>query len=102
MNPAPIDEFEEALQRIREVHNKKKADYSSKNNRYSNFELASQFSGVPTPQTFEVLIGIKQARLLELFQPGRTAYNEPIEDTLLDRAIYSILAYCYFKKGIKK
>jgi hypothetical protein len=97
-----LDEFELALQRIQDTHKKKKADYSAKNNRWSNFELASQLSGVEVYKTFEVLIGIKQARLVELMQPGRVAYNEPIEDTLLDRAVYSILAYAHFLKEIKK
>lgn len=97
-----LDVFELAIQRIRETHNKKKADYSSKHNRWSNFETAAQLSGVTVHQTFEVLIGIKQARLVELSQPGRVCYNEPIEDTLLDRAVYSVLAYAYFLEVIKK
>lgn len=97
-----LDEFEQALEKIREIHDKKRRDYSAKDNRYSNFEFAAKAAGVDTSKTFEVLIGIKQARLVELTQPGRVCYNEPIEDTLLDRAVYSVLAYAYFMKGTKK
>lgn len=93
-----VDEFELAIAKIKEIHNRKKADYSSREDRYSNFRLAGIFSDLPPWKTFEVLIGVKQARLIELLKPGRTCYNEPIEDTLLDRAIYSILAYTFFMK----
>lgn len=95
----PADEFDSVLIKMKEIHDRKKADYSSILNRFSNFEFAGQFSGVTTAQTFEVLIGIKQARLVELSKPGREIKNEPLEDTLLDRAVYCVLALAYYLKG---
>lgn len=96
MNLDPDDAFDMALVKIKELHDRKKEDYSDPNNRYSNFQLASKFSGVPTTKVFEILLGVKQARLMELLSRMVKPKNEPIEDTLLDRAVYAILAYCYY------
>lgn len=94
----PKDEFDRTLIAMKIIHDKKKADYSSKKDRFSNFLFASAFSGINIEQTFEVLIGIKQARLLELIQTGKIPVNESIQDTLLDRAVYCVLALAYWKK----
>ena len=90
------DPFTDALIRIKEIHDKKRADYSEKTNRFSNFEYAAKAANTTPHQAFEILIGVKQARLIELTQPGRIAKNESLEDTLLDRAVYSVLVYAYF------
>ncbi len=97
----PEDEFDKALIEIKEIHNKKKADYSDKNNRFSNFDMSALFAGISVPQTFEVLIGTKQARIIELTKPGKVANNESLVDSYLDRAIYCILAYVYMKDHVK-
>lgn len=90
------DEFDSVLIRIKEIHDRKKADYSRVGNRFSNFEYAASAAGITPYQSFEVLIGVKQARLIELTQPGRVAQNESLEDTLLDRAVYCVLALAYY------
>lgn len=92
----PQDEFDSTLIKIKEIHDKKKADYSKVGDRFSNFEYAAKAAKISTMQSFEVLIGVKQARLIELFQPGKLVLNESIADTLIDRAIYCILAYTYY------
>jgi hypothetical protein len=93
----PSDEFDSALIIIKAMHDKKRADYSDPDNRFSNFELSSTFANVSVPQTFEVLLGIKQARLIELLKSNKEPNNESLLDTYLDRAIYAILAYVYMK-----
>ena len=97
----PSDNFDAALIKIKQIHDKKKADYSDPKDRFSNFVLSANFANITVPQTFEVLIGTKQARLIELTRPGRVAQNESIEDTLLDRAVYCILAYVYYLQSKK-
>lgn len=92
----PKDEFDRVLITMKAIHDKKKADYSNPLDRFSNFTYAGKAAGIPAQYTFEVLIGVKQARLIELMQPGRKANNESVEDTLLDRAIYCTLAYAHW------
>lgn len=87
--------FHKALDKMREVHDKKSADYANDENRYANFEYAAKFAGVTVDQVFAVLIGVKEARLLELQSSGKVPNNESIEDTLLDAAVYSVLRYSY-------
>jgi hypothetical protein len=93
----PSDEFDSALIIIKALHDKKRADYSDPNNRFSNFEIASAFANVGVPQTFEVLLGVKQARLIELLKSNKEPNNESLLDTYLDRAVYAILAYVYMR-----
>ena len=95
----PLDKFDFLLVELRELHNRKKSDYSNPKDRFSNFRIAGEYAGIPTEKTFEVLLGVKQARLIELNQPGREIKNESIEDTLMDRAVYSILALLYWREN---
>jgi hypothetical protein len=90
-NPA----FHALLSRMGETHDKKNHDYAEDGNPYSNFEFAAQFAGVSVQQVFDVMIGIKQARLLVLTQSGKEPNNESIEDTRLDQAVYATLKASY-------
>ncbi len=90
--------FHTALEKMREVHDKKSQDYANEKDRYSNFEYAAKFAGVTVDQVFAVLIGVKEARLLELSAAGKTPVNEAIEDTRLDAAVYAVLRYSYHQK----
>lgn len=86
------DNFDNLLEELRTLHEKKRADYASNQDRFSNFRIAAEFSGMQTYQSIENLIGVKQARLLELRGTGKTPKNESVRDTLVDRAVYCILA----------
>jgi hypothetical protein len=87
--------FNEALALIQAMHDKKVHDYASNDNEFSNFETSAAFAGTSVHDSFNVLLGIKQARLLELTKSGKEPKNESILDTYLDRAVYSIIAYAY-------
>jgi hypothetical protein len=87
--------FHTALAKMAEIHDKKSADYASDGNRYQNFEYAAKFAGITVDQVFATLIGVKEARLLELQASGKVPNNESIEDTLLDAAVYAVLRYSY-------
>lgn len=94
------DYFIQALDKIKATHLKKRADYSVQHDPFSNFKEAANVANISTSQAIEVLIGVKQARLRQLSQPGRIPLNESIEDTLLDRAVYAFIAYAYYLKVI--
>lgn len=97
-----MDNFEKLLDEIRVLHNKKSKDYAKDADRFSNFREAGAFSGTKTETVFEVLLGIKQARLNELRSSGKVPNFESIRDTLLDRAVYSILALQYYDEEAGK
>ena len=82
--------FNDLMDEIKELHNKKNHDYANNDNPYSNFEyaanLVSDFKD-PVDQVFASIIGIKLARLGQLLS-GKTPNNESIQDTLRDLTCY--------------
>jgi hypothetical protein len=87
--------FTRALDEMEALHNRKNHDYASDSNPFSNFEHAADASGMTTQQVFDVLLGVKQARLVELTAKGKVPNNESLRDTLLDRAVYATIALAY-------
>lgn len=87
--------FHALLKSMADTHDKKNADYAHEGNPYSNFEEAAAYAGVSVDDVFNVLIGVKTARLIELFKSGKTPQNESVVDTLLDRAVYAALHASY-------
>ena len=90
-----VPPFQQAINTIIEIHNKKAKDYSEESDPFSNFKTAASMAGVDVAVVFDTLIGIKQARLINL-RGEKTPLNESIADTILDRAVYSVLAYAYY------
>lgn len=92
--------FNEILGYMAELHAVKSNDYAGSDDPYSNFRLsASQVQAKPM-LSVEVLIATKQARLRELMWTfGKTARNESIADTLLDRAVYAVIALLLWNEG---
>lgn len=90
--------FHAALDRIREIHDKKSSDYANDANRYANFEQAAATAGCSVDTVFGVLIGVKLARLAELTKSGKIPNNESIQDTRLDLAVYSTLWLSYHEE----
>ena len=93
---------EEILNRSKEIHLKKRADYASDPTAdpFENFdrsnEIASWFP--PVYASFAVLIGTKIARLGSLLISGKAPNNESIDDTFLDLITYCALFYAYWKE----
>ncbi len=86
--------FIAALEEMRKTHDSKNEDYAADDNPYSNFEEAAETAGITVDQQFLSLIGVKLARLRQLFG-GKTPNHESIDDTLMDLAVYSTLLYSY-------
>lgn len=93
----PSNAFEAVLIQMVEMHRKKAADYAGDAHPNSNFYNSGQQLGLTGGHACEVLIATKQARLRVLLpkfwgQEGSGPVNEGIDDTLLDRAVYSVIA----------
>jgi len=89
------------LDRIRELHDRKSADYAdtAEGNFYSNFQYAALVSegfSNPVDRVFATLIGVKLARLQELTKPGRDKpNNESVMDSRMDLATYAAIWLAY-------
>ena len=94
MNP----KFDQVLQKMKAMHDKKSQDYANDTNRYANFEHAATSAGTTVDVVFRVLIGVKLARLSELQGKGKAPLNESIMDSLIDLAVYSTLYASYYEK----
>lgn len=82
--------FDDLMDSIKELYDKKNHDYADKNNPYSNFEFAVSVINLfnnPVDQVFACMIGIKLDRLGQLLS-GKTPNNESIEDTMRDLTTY--------------
>lgn len=93
--PPPI---EAALERMRAVFASKNADYADDRDWKSNFVDVAEQLGFDHYTAAEVLIAVKQARLKSLRVNGRAPANEAVEDTILDRAVYSLIALAFLEE----
>lgn len=106
----PSNDFEAVLIKMVQTSRAKRADYAGdgdEDHPWQNFyDSAYQLSNT-AGHSVETLIATKQARLRVLLpkfwktygEDVRVAKNEPVEDTLLDRAVYSVIAVCLWNEG---
>lgn len=93
------DKFESLLLELRDLHSRKSHDYADGKDPYSNFYRSSDQVRQPPGVSVELHIATKQARLRELLFGDKPSKNEPIRDTLIDRAVYSMIAVILFDRG---
>lgn len=89
------DPIERVCIDIVQMNRRKRADYAQDGNIFSNFEQAAFAAGTTVEQGIEYMIATKQARLVALRSNGRPPQNESVYDTMLDRAVYSMIALAY-------
>jgi len=99
----PNDAFEAVLIKMVETSRAKRKDYAGEDHPWQNFYDSGYQLGLTAGHSVEQLIATKQARLRVLlpahWKDGAGAVNEGIEDTLLDRAVYSVIAICLWNEG---
>jgi len=82
-----------------EVSRRKREDYASSDDEFSNFRTTARFAGFESPW-MSALLNVQQKleRIRSLRENGRIdAPNfETVEDTLMDGAVYAMLAYAMF------
>ena len=87
--------FEVAMAKILDMHRRKKQDYTH-SGEFDNFVDSANAAGVSVAQSIEVMIATKESRRQNLENTGKAPVNESVEDTLLDRAVYSIIRYAHY------
>lgn len=90
--------FDEICTKGKEVTARKGADYANTSNRFINFEKLAHMNSLTTEQAFCFYLGIKLARLTELFGAQKTPRNESVEDTIEDMINYAVLFYAFLRK----
>lgn len=93
------DPFESKLIEMVKLNRMKRADYAGDEDPWQNFvDSAIQVNDTPG-KSVETLIATKQARLRQLLFTGRAPKNEAVRDTVLDRAVYSVIALSIYDRG---
>lgn len=87
--PEPV---QRAMAAIAATFRRKNADYAEDSDWQSNFRDVAQQMGIDPVDACDTLVAVKQARLKSLRANGRGPENEAVEDTYLDRAVYSVIA----------
>jgi hypothetical protein len=92
------DPIEGILKEILELNLRKRSDYAEDTDIFSNFRRSASQINMGPLASVEILIATKQARLRELMWGRKTPSNESVEDTMLDRAVYSIIALAIYRE----
>jgi len=88
--------FHQLLKEIGELSDRKNQDYATSSDPFSNFRECERF-GVPAWKGVLVRMSDKWSRICNLV--GKEAKNEPLEDSLMDLAVYSLICLLLYKDG---
>lgn len=103
-NKTDEEKFYFLLDKMKEIHDAKRHDYASDEDRFSNLML-SEMAGIPAWKGCLVRMSDKFSRLTEFAKKGEfEVKDENVEDTFMDMANYSIIGlilYLRMKDGLK-
>jgi hypothetical protein len=88
--------FHAILEEVREIHDRKQADYGRPADPFANVR-ASQEWGIE-PWVGAMVRATDKVRRLQTAATGSTLQNEGIEDSLLDLATYALIALVLFRE----
>ena len=89
--------FHEILKELGAMHDKKQSDYGSAADPFQNVR-ASQAFGVPSWIGCMIRANDKMVRIQKAARSGKL-YNESLEDSLRDLAVYSIIGLCLLEEA---
>ncbi len=93
------DPFEAVLIKAVVINRLKRKDYAGDGWWSQNFYDSAYQVNSTAGMSCETLIATKQSRLRVLLQPGVKPKNEAVEDTLLDRFVYSGISLGLWSEG---
>lgn len=93
-NTSTDDRFKQVLQRMQETHDRKQQDYGTKGDEYANLRSAEHF-GIPA-WVGTLIRQLDKIKRIQSFVKKGKLVNESVEDSLLDNAVYSVLAYVLY------
>lgn len=90
--------FYELIDTISDLHHRKNSNYARKGEPLSNFQECESF-GVPAFQGALVRMSDKWCRIKELSGGTPDAVGESVKDTLMDLAVYSLIAIILYEQS---
>ncbi len=94
------ERFHELLQRMGELHDKKQADYGQGDDPFFNVRASTNW-GVPAWVGAMVRLNDKVNRL-QTFAKRGTLANEGVVDSMMDIAVYAIIALVLFEQEFEQ
>lgn len=96
--------FQAEIAELIALHQRKGMDYATEEDEHLNFRIAANQMGYTAWQQCEAMVAHKQSRMRELYpwRTGKTPRNESIRETLIDRAVFSIIAVCLYDDEYKE
>lgn len=91
-----MNEFEEVLAEMKELHDRKRSDYGRKEDPFANVRASEDF-GVEGWVGALIRANDKMRRLQSAAK-GSTLRNEGVEDSLIDMAVYSVIALTIYRE----
>lgn len=88
--------FHQLLKEMGELHSKKSADYGQAQDPFANVRAAREF-GIPPWLGAVLRMNDKVTRIKSFAQKGKLE-NESLEDSLLDIAVYSMIALILYRE----
>ena len=97
----PGDPFEAAIIDMVETYRRKRADYASDTDQWSNFKDMARVAGCPPWMAALVMCQQKLSRVIALRDNGRLddPRNESVSDTVEDNAVYAVIALAIMRGG---
>ena len=100
--PLPKSAFDSVIEEIVALHYKKQSDYG-------RMDIGDPFANVRASEDFgipgylgAIIRANDKVRRLQKFARGGTMVNESAEDSMLDAAVYFIIALCLFREENNK
>lgn len=88
--------FAAVLKELQEMHDRKQEDYGKAGDPFSNIRSSEDF-GIPG-WTGALVRGNDKMRRLQKAASGHALRNESVEDSLLDLAVYAIVALILYRE----
>lgn len=88
--------FHALLKKIGDLHDMKQCDYGAKGDPFANVRASEAF-GVPGWVGCVIRANDKMKRL-QTFAKSKTLKNESVEDSLMDLAVYALIALILFEE----
>ena len=92
-----LNDFDEVLDEMRELHDRKQADYGREADPFANVRASEDF-GIPGWVGTLVRANDKMRRL-QAVANGSELKNEGIEDSLIDLANYAVIALVLYRQS---
>ena len=99
LEPRFLEKFRELVADMASLHDRKNNNYAEDSDPLSNLKQCAELN-IPPLMGVMVRLQDKDSRLVQLMKGKRDLVGESIEDTLMDKAVYSLLAIILMRDAV--